>query len=68
MNTTNDEVFAKETEESGEKCLHPKKRKWKSSEDPQDPFRDEKASKTVVKLLANNVTTVFDAFSSYFIQ
>ena len=48
VNTANDKVFAKETEENGEKCLHPKKRKRQSSEDPQDPLRDEKTSKTVV--------------------
>ena len=43
------DVFTKETEHSGEKqrTVHPKKRKWQSSEDPQDPLSDKKVSKTV---------------------
>ena len=43
------DVFTVETEHSGEKqrMVHPKKRKWQSSEDPQDPLSDKKVSKTV---------------------
>ena len=42
----NGEVFAKDTKENGEKerCLHPKKRKWQSSEDSQDPLCVEKVT------------------------